>query len=328
MGYKVSEYPKNISFCFTEGFCNLRCPMCQTFGDRKKYHKNGRKLIKGVMDLKKAEILLQELKGKDVVIAPSGQIEFFTQKNYMEHLKLLKKYSLTVNINTNGLLLTPDMAPFLVQMIDGIYISIDAFTPETLERVRGTRELNSIICNIAALLKARGNHSYPRIGVSFVKQRVNKFEILDFVEYWLQYVDSVRVAELHARGEDIQWKLIPKKRKPCPMLYQNMYIHSNGNVAVCCWDAYGRTNLGNVFKQGVKGVWHGKEFQRLRRLHETGQWKKIPFCTACQDWPRYIYTEEIQRGNLLIRKTPLMIYYNRIDRLETWRFKKGVTNGS
>jgi radical SAM protein with 4Fe4S-binding SPASM domain len=112
------------------------------------------------------------------------------------------------------------------------------------------------------------------------------------------------------------------------MLYQNMYIHHNGDVAVCCWDAYGKTNLGNVFKQGVKGVWHGKEFQRLRRLHETGQWKKIPFCTACQDWPRYIYTEEIQRGNLLIRKTPLMIYYNRIDRLETWRFKKGVTNGS
>jgi len=165
------------------------------------------------------------------------------------------------------------------------------------------------------MIEARGTRRYPRIGVSFVVQEDNVHERDRFLNYWIKIADCVRIAELHQRGDDINHPILP--RKPCTMLYRNMYIHHNGDVSVCCWDAYGHTNLGNVFRDGIAGAWNGPGFTATRHAHESGD--VIPFCAACQDWPRYMYTSEEVVKDILVRKTPLMTYYNRIDRIETWR---------
>ena len=82
--------------------------------------------------------------------------------------------------------------------------------------------------------------------------------------------------------------------------------------------------MGNVFEDGVQGVWLGEKFQQVRRYHETNQLDKIPFCQECQDWARYIYTdEEVVGDDIQIRKSALLSYYNRIDRLNTWQFGEG-----
>src|ERR1035438_3144643 len=68
---------------------------------------------------------------------------------------------------------------------------------------------------------------------------------------------------------------------------------------------------------GVKGVWHGPKLTAMRRLHEQGQWDKIPLCKNCDRWASYQFTEEVRDG-LLIRRSPEYTYYNRIDRLQNW----------
>jgi hypothetical protein len=75
--------------------------------------------------------------------------------------------------------------------------------------------------------------------------------------------------------------------------------------------------MGNVFEKGVKEIWHGEEFAKARYYHETEQWDQVPFCTGCNGWAQYEYSEEIRDG-LLIRRSPEYTYYNLIDRLSSW----------
>jgi len=94
-------------------------------------------------------------------------------------------------------------------------------------------------------------------------------------------------------------------------------VHNDGTATVCCLDGFKDTNVGNVFEKGVKSIWTGEEFAKVRYYHETEQWDKVPFCKNCNGWAQYEFEEEIRDG-LLIRRSPEYTYYNRIDRLGNW----------
>jgi radical SAM protein with 4Fe4S-binding SPASM domain len=318
--YFIPEYPQKISFGSIEGYCNLRCNKCYAFGPKNKK----KDFYKGEMPLEKALSLFDELKGTDAVVASPGYAESLMQKDFCDYLKAMKERGLRVNINTNGLLVTAAYAKSFIDLeIDGIFVSIDAATADTLKKVRGTDELEKIKTGVFALLDARNSKLFPRIGVSFVVEEGNAHEREEFVDFWLQHVDTVRVAELFSHNVNVQDQVKSENRKPCQMLYDSMLIHYNGDVPVCCWEPSGKTYLGNVFKDGIKGVWEGEKFKRVRYYHETDQFDKVPFCKECNDWARYVVPEETTDGNILIRRSPLLVYYNRIDRLATWEFGQG-----
>ncbi len=320
MKKNLLDVPQNMSIGFYEGSCNLQCPKCLVSGKGKGPNKS----IKGTMPFEKVCKLLDELKGSDVVVAGSGYTEPLLQKDFWKYLKAIKDRGLKVSINTNGTLLTEEYAKrFMDLKIDCVFVSIDAITKDTLKKVRGTDELDKINEAVFVMLKARKDKPYPRIGVSFIAEEANLHEKEGFITFWIQHVDAIRVAEVYSEGNSVRHKVIPENRKPCPMLYDNMLIHNTGDVSLCCWDANGRTNVGNVFKQGIKGVWLGEEFQKIRHYHETGQFDKVPFCKNCNDWPRDDVTTEETVDNILIRRSPLLTYYNRIDRLFTWSFDLG-----
>ena len=128
-------------------------------------------------------------------------------------------------------------------------------------------------------------------------------------------VDAVRIGEIWKQGH-FTFK-VKGPRIPCSALYTTLSVNTNGNVSICCLDSFNGTNMGNVFKDGVKAVWHGPKLTAMRRLHERGQWDKITLCKNCDRWASYQYEEEVRDG-LLIRRSPEYTYYNRIDRLENW----------
>ncbi|ETR66497.1 MAG: hypothetical protein OMM_12726 [Candidatus Magnetoglobus multicellularis str. Araruama] len=96
-----------------------------------------------------------------------------------------------------------------------------------------------------------------------------------------------------------------------------MAINHKGNVPICCLDSHNQTNMGNVFKDSVEGVWNGEKFQEIRSYHESGQFDKISLCKNCDVWLNYLI-EESEIDGILIRQSPIMTYYNRIDRLYSW----------
>ncbi|MEG4166770.1 MULTISPECIES: radical SAM protein [unclassified Microcoleus] len=312
----VPHLPPRMLMDLQEGYCNLKCPKCIVHGPD---DNEAIKAIRGYMSVEDARKILDEVMEAKPLIQPILWSEPLLSKNFREHMTAMKERGIAVAMNTNGLLLTEDIAQFFVDIkLDSVFISIDATTKETLEKVRGVDRLDKIHNAVFTMLRVRGEATYPRIGVSFVIEKENLHEKDEFVAYWSQYVDVVRVNEFYEGGRWQNNIPIPEKRVPCQSLYHTMAVHHNGNVSVCCLDGFGETNLGNVFKEGVKGVWHGEKFQNVRHYHETGQYDKVPFCKNCNVWANYQYEEEMV-DNLLIRRAPGMTYYNRLDRLSAWR---------
>jgi MoaA/NifB/PqqE/SkfB family radical SAM enzyme len=221
-------------------------------------------------------------------------------------------------LNTNGLTLTESIAEFFCQIeVDSVMFSIDAVTKQTLKKVRSVDKLEKIEAAVFRLMKVRGDREYPRIGVSFTRQDDNRHEEEAFIARWVGVVDVVRMGIVFEDGKFPEMAE-PPKRVACPVIYKTMPIHHDGSVRLCCLDGLRATDMGNVFKEGVREVWHGEAFAKARYFHETGQWDKVPFCKPCNGWAQYDYDEEIRDG-LLIRHSPEYTYYNTVNRLKNWK---------
>jgi MoaA/NifB/PqqE/SkfB family radical SAM enzyme len=274
--------------------------------------------VKGVMAEDPARRMLDELAPARPLVQPSIYGEPTLIPNLRERLAEMKARGMTIAMNTNGLTLDDSLAAYIVEVgVDSVFFSIDSVTRETLEKIRGVDKLEKIEAAVFRMLAARGSQSHPRIGVSFTIQDANRHEKEAFVERWIGLVDCVRLGLIFENGAFAGMEE-PDVRLPCPALYKTMPVHNDGTVTICCLDGFKSTNVGNVFTDGVKTVWHGEEFTKVRYYHETGQWDKVPFCKSCNGWAQYEFEEEVRDG-VLIRRSPEFTYHNRIDRLPNWQ---------
>lgn len=310
----VPDMPPRVLIDFATK-CNLRCGMCPVWGSDDEAAVDS---VEGVMALDNARRLLDEISVAKPLVHPCLYGEPLLAPHLKDHVKQAKAAGMTFALNSNGLALTEEMAQFFVdEQIDSIMFSIDAVTPETLKKIRGIRKLARIEKAVFLMLKVRGDRETPRIGVSFTIQEENRHEVDAFVARWVGVVDVVRTGLVFEEGKFTELA-VPKERTACPVLYKTMPVHNDGTVTVCCLDGMRTTNMGNVFETGVREVWHGEEFTRMRYLHETGQWDRIPFCGTCNGWAQYAFQEEVKDG-LLIRRSPEFTYYNKIARLKNWQ---------
>ncbi len=295
--------------------CNLRCPMCPVWGSEDDQAIDS---VTGSMDLEASRNLLDEIMKANPLIQPNMYGEPLLAPNLREQIVEMKSRGMAVAMNTNGLTLNEDLAQFFVdQKVDSVMFSIDAVTRKTLRKIRGIDKLENLEAAVFRLMKMRGDASFPRVGVSFTTQDDNAHEYDDFVARWVGVVDVVRMGLLFENGTFPDMET-PPERLPCPALYNTLPVHNDGTVTVCCLDGFKSTNMGNVFKEGVRAVWNGEKFAKARYFHETGQWDQIPFCKPCNGWAQFSFDEEIRDG-LLIRKSPQYTYYNKIARLNNWQ---------
>lgn len=318
-GPSVDQMPSRLLLGLAEGYCNLKCPMCWVFGQSDKGTING---LRGRTTLEQARQILDDVTGSETLVHTSLWNEPLLTRDFETHLRQIKERGLKSNTNTNGLLLDEKTATMLVELeIDSVMISIDATTPETYSIVRASDEFDVVVQNVHRFLHIRGEREYPRIGVTFTVQEANAHERQAFIDQWTQIVDVVRVGEMIAQGGKHAEVVSPENRVPCRSLYHTMAVASDGTARICCLDTFGTTDMGNVLTEGVQKVWLGDPFTRARRAHEEGDWDAVPFCKGCDEWMHYEYeesTEDVEDGELLIRRSPTISYYNRIDRLRNW----------
>lgn len=310
---KLPEMPPRVLFDFATK-CNLRCSMCPVWGEE---DSSKIESVEGVMPRESALKVIDELSHTKPMIQPCLYGEPLVAPHLEEYLSAAKSAGMSVSMNTNGLALTRDLAQFFVDIeLDSCMFSIDAVSPGTLKKIRGIRKLSRIEEAVMLMMDVRGDRALPRIGVSFTIQKENEHELNDFLDRWVGVVDVVRTGLIFEDGKFTELKP-PEKRKPCPVIYKTMPIHNDGTVTACCLDGMRVTNMGNVFKDGVKGVWKGEKFEAFRRLHEEERWDEIPFCASCNGWAQYEYDETVENG-ILIRKSPEFTYYNKVSMLENW----------
>jgi sulfatase maturation enzyme AslB (radical SAM superfamily) len=316
----VPDCPRKITFGTQAMPCNLRCPKCLVWGINNDEGRRIKNMPKEIMSMESVIRVFDEVKDYKPTISPGFWIEPLAMLNIEQFIMAASSRGLPVNITTNGLLVTEHLARIIVDHVALVSVSIDATTPEVLEKTRATDKLTGIEAAVLLLLEKRGNRKTPRITVSFTVEKYNAHQRQDFLEYWIKHVDAVKINEVFAYTGTIGSKTIYAERIPCREIYDAMIIDYNGEARLCCLDGLRQTNVGNVLQDGVLGVWRGEALTKIRCGHETDFYDDLPLCKDCTLWSNFNIYEEKRENDILVRSSlsDQCVYYNRIDRMDTW----------
>ena len=300
------------------GGCNMKCAMCLVHSGQGRLLE---KPSKRVMPLEGFEKILAEAAEARPLLFTSLYGEPLAMPGFREKLTWMKRKGFNVICYTNGILCDEDLCRFFVEVeLDALNFSLDAVRPETYRAIRRVDKLRQLEETVMTMLRVRDGSGKPRVSVSFTRQEANQDEEREFVERWRDVVDTVRVnAVLSNEGPIVRPYLpIPEKRFACQSLWNTLPVFYNGTAGLCCRDSFCDYNMGNVFEDSIETVWNGPRFRETRRLHEQGEWERIPLCAKCDLWADARHVEE-QTETHLIRKSTHGVYYNALDKLDGWR---------
>ena len=315
----VPDCPKKVTFGM-QGSCNLSCPKCIVWGNNNSDARLLHDMPKGIMQIEDIVKIFDEVKSYRPTIAPGFWIEPIGTANFERFVVEACARDLPIHITTNGIQVNENMAEFLVDHVSLISVSIDAMTEDVLYQVRKTRLLQRINNAVHCLLEKRGKRKSPRITVSFTVEEANHNQKDEFLEYWVKYVDAIKINHEFSYKGDTGKIVLPKKRIPCREIYDAMNIDYDGTARLCCLDGMRQTNVGNVLTDGVLGVWNGELLSKIRNIHENELYDEFPFCKNCSLWSYFNVFEEKLENNLLLRSSleNQVVFYNRLDKLDTW----------
>ena len=57
------------------------------------------------------------------------------------------------------------------------------------------------------------------------------------------------------------------KPLPCWSAFTEGHVRSDGQVSLCCFDADGRFQVGNLHEDSWMDIWHNDKFRKVREAH-------------------------------------------------------------
>ena len=278
--------------------CNFSCKMCFQSAHKQGEFKNK----KSLMDIDCFNKIIEQVKTwegpKIKVLKLSLYGEPLLNKHFSEMLSIAKSADIAERIETttNASLLDEVIAKKLIDNeIDYIRVSIYSVNQEKHKEItKNDISIEKIFRNLKRLqeLKKKYNKIKPFIAVKMLDTFSEENEIfidkykdiadeiyIDQPHNWVQPEDETFIDKLYGEKPDIK-KI---KRSACPMPFTTLAIRSNGEVAPCCIDWYGGTNLGDIYEQKLQKIWEGKslyDFQVMqleRRNYENVSCRNCEF---------------------------------------------------
>lgn len=262
--------------------CNLKCAMC---------HHPGMVRPKGRMPFE----LWKKCADQVAEISPGTQCWFsFCGEPLLEPELLIRmiKYGKSiglksVNINTNGMLLTPEWAkPVIDSGVDLIVFGIDGFSKEVFEKIRIEAIRDVVYANVEYLLELKKTLGHgPEIQVQFIELEENKHEFEIFKKYWLEKGATIKSRRMLSWGGTLETNLhVPNdKRIPCPWACTMMHVFWDGRVPRCPGDTEGHEGPGNAWDEPLFDLW--AKLGKYRDMHLKYQFDDLPErCQTCTDW--------------------------------------------
>jgi radical SAM protein with 4Fe4S-binding SPASM domain len=273
--------------------CNLRCPMCTWSMENTQEEEE---------DWFKFEDYQQLIDRSVKNGTKSIRLTYINEPLIRQDIDKFVKYAsdagiLDVIITTNGTLLTKSMSKKLIDAgLTKINISLDATTEETYEKIRRGGNFNATVKNIHKFLKLRKNmgRKIPKIGLTFIRTKINDHEFKQFIEYWKDKVDHIGIqnpqspfGEGQFKDPNRKEKFLPKvesnipEKYHCPEPFKRMTVRGNGDVLGCCSFYAVDLVMGNWKEQSIKDIWNGDKMKELRELQKNGEYHKNKACKAC-----------------------------------------------
>ncbi len=262
--------------------CNLRCSMC---------HHPSMRRPKGVMPLQ----LWKKCADEIAAVEPRTQVWFsfcgeplLEAKRLVEYVAYGRKVGLLdMCVNTNGMLLTQDIAAALLDVgLAQIVIGLDGFTSETYARVRVGGERDVAYANVERLLELRRQRaSGPEIMVQFIVMEENKHELDAFQAYWMARGATVKARHMLSWGGKFGTPMREHRdeRIACPWAVTMMHVFWDGRVPRCPGDTEGEEGSGNAWHESLTTLW--ANLGGYRENHLQGRFDDLPErCKTCTDW--------------------------------------------
>lgn len=299
------SFPWKLDLVLTRA-CNLRCRFCISYDS-----------LKGEpwMDFDLYEQIAHTLFPWTHSLFFCSGGEPLLYPRFRDALSLAGRYRTRTTLVTNGMLLTPRTADWLVesQYLQELTVSFDGARQETLEAIRRGADYDLILENIAYIdaAKQRLRAPYPRLSLHYVVMAGNARELpeifplaarigisrvrvsylnvcndLDASEslfYQPQTAEAVfRESRRRARecGISLNLPVLPGQRvwgRRCLQPWEFCQIDTDGSIRHCYYSW--RQRLG-FFQDGFAQVWRGEHYQRLRQtLDGPAPW--FPYCAHC-----------------------------------------------
>lgn len=291
---RPSTFPKKLAMELCAE-CNLACTMC---------HHPSMRRPKGVLPFE----LWKRCADETAAVAPDTEVWFsfcgeplLEPERLIAYLRYGKAAGLrSLNLNTNGQLLTPALAvPLLESGVDVIVFGLDAFSAPVYERIRVNGDRDTVYVNAVHLLRERDRLGLKtEIQVQFIEMDENEHELLEFSRFWLAQGATLKVRNKLSWGGKFETPVfIPDEdRIACAWALTMMHVFWDGRVPRCPGDTEGEDTDLNAWHGTLTELWG--ELGVYRDLHLARRFDELPArCHTCKDWMTGA-AERVRPGNL------------------------------
>lgn len=296
---KALSFPLTVQIQ-TQSLCNGNCVFCP-------YPEVHRRFEQGTMDRELFEKIIDELAASKY--RPRLLFELHNEPLLDERIFELIKYAksripgTTCATVTNGQLLDKFTLQEIKESgIDGINVSVNAYSPELYHKISGGLDFDRIINNITNLIS---DESLKRkTTLSFVLTRENIKEVSQALRHWKSMGVKTRTIDLLNRAGSVsKYSSLKLKNKhsifSLPIkfgkyliaraiditgCYDPLYhitILFNGDVILCC-DDWNRANIvGNIKNSSIKEIWNSPSLNKIRKQILRKQYNQVAACKNC-----------------------------------------------
>lgn len=234
--------------------------------------------------------IIDETRGRGIIYRPFLINEPFMDERMPEIIRYIKQdKTAKVEFNSNGNLRdTIKIKDLMGAGIDWLRFSIDAFSQDAFAKTGRSGDIEKIKRNVIKFIEEKARlKSDCVIEVRMIDMESTKHEQKDFIEFWGQYADKVTFTSSYT------WPWSGQTEPyfaPCPKIRKEMFFMTNGNAVLCCWDAFGRSVIGNIQNNTVEEIWLGETNQRYREYLDKGERDKIKLCSRCNAFSKYDFS--------------------------------------
>ena len=217
----------------------------------------------------------------------------------------------TVEIITNGSLLTPKMSDSLISAgLSRIVVSVQGTTREKYKEVCGADiDFENFIENLQYFFNNKGNaHVYIKI-VDYALD--DKDDEQRFYEIFGDICDTMAIEHVVPIHSGIDYENVLKEKemsltqfglpvsevKICPQPFFTLQINPDGKIVPCYSWEY-PSIIGDCNNQSVYDIWNGKQFQQFRRNMLDGAKNASKVCDNCHIIKYRLFPEDDLRNDV------------------------------
>lgn len=294
--------------------CNQACYFCPVSIDRREDF---------FMSLEQYENIVSQLSEYKDSIESVFMISYnepTVDKNFIEQVRILKKYGLVPAVNTNATGLTPSRSDAIMDMGGIGYLSVNLSTMdrEMYKNDRQGDHIKTVMRNLDYIK----NTQIAEIMDIAVLGKGDKTHIEDFKEIAKYFADSYFNVKYFIVRDRAGYLAIGrktdnphKKLKGCSMIgsrpIQHMHINPKGECFLCCEDYENAYIVGDLNNQTVNEVLTGPEMMKMRRwIYGIEEAPQDFICRGCVNAITPVETPTILQKSLSKAKRPFSIIKN------------------